>query len=442
MVQKVRSATDARNWPATDKRQQIAVEHARNLYLIVQPSGSKSWAWRARRIGETTVTKVTLGSLETYSLKDARDWADKLTKARDAGDDDAAAQAKRDADAERLAAEEAKRDEKTLTWFWETHYLPRFVETLEDRRETERQWKKLIKPDLGHMRLDSITHDDLARMVEKVRETAPVTANRVTTMVKTMFKRALTVLRHETGLTTDPAQFLVKPTNEAKTRVQRVLDRRELGYVLRAVHDLGRAKSDYRAVYARALRLCLVTGCRIQEALGAPWSEFDLEAGVWTIDGSRSKNDHPHVLPLPPITVAWLKGLREKTNSEWVFSVSGDAAMKATSKPQAAILEITRKMAARDGREMTQWAAHALRRTFSTELSGLTADGLNALVPPAVVEALLNHQSGTKAGVAGVYNKYSYRAEKAVALRLWEQHLETVLAEERQRHDEHLKEAA
>lgn len=442
MVQKVRSATDARAWPTTDKRQQVAVEHARNLYLIVQPSGAKSWAWRARRKGEATVTKVTLGSLDTYRFKDAVDWAEKLTKARDAGDDTVAAQAKRDADTERLAAEEAARDEKTLTWFWKTHYNKRFVATLEDRRETERQWIKLIEPEIGHMRLDKITHDDLARMVEKVRQTAPVTANRVATMIKTMFKRALTVLRHETGLTVDPAQYLVKPHNEAKTRVQRVLDRRELGYVLRATHDLGRGKLDYRAIYARALRLCLVTGCRIQEALGAPWTEFDLDAGVWTVAKSRSKNNHPHVVPLPPVTLAWLKDLREKTNGAWVFSVSGEAPMKATSKPQAAILTITRMYAKRDNRGMEPWAAHALRRTFSTELSGLSDDGLNALVPPAVVEALLNHQSGTKAGVAGIYNKYTYRAEKATALRVWEKHLEVVLLEERQLHAAHLKEAA
>ena len=43
---------------------------------------------------------------------------------------------------------------------------------------------------------------------------------------------------------------------------------------------------------------------------------------------------------------------------------------------------------------------------------------------PHVVEAVLNHKSGQVRGVAAVYNRYSYAAEKAAALDLWAQHVE------------------
>jgi integrase len=62
------------------------------------------------------------------------------------------------------------------------------------------------------------------------------------------------------------------------------------------------------------------------------------------------------------------------------------------------------------------WTLHDLRRSAAT---GMACIGIQ----PHVVEAILNHQSGSKRGVAGVYNLNTYSAEKAVALQMWAEHL-------------------
>jgi integrase len=61
------------------------------------------------------------------------------------------------------------------------------------------------------------------------------------------------------------------------------------------------------------------------------------------------------------------------------------------------------------GATMAPWTLHDLRRTFSTRLH-------DAGVEPIVVEALLAHK---QQGVAGVYNRASFRAAKRAALARW-----------------------
>jgi hypothetical protein len=65
---------------------------------------------------------------------------------------------------------------------------------------------------------------------------------------------------------------------------------------------------------------------------------------------------------------------------------------------------------------VADWTHHDLRRTFATKLAELG-------VAPHIVEALLNHVSGHKHGVAGVYNRAGYEVQKRRALNLWAEHL-------------------
>lgn len=70
--------------PSSD-RQQVADPATTGLFLIVQPSGVKSWAWRGRIGGKSR--KLTLGRYPAHSLADAREWATALTRQRDGGID-------------------------------------------------------------------------------------------------------------------------------------------------------------------------------------------------------------------------------------------------------------------------------------------------------------------------------------------------------------------
>ncbi len=46
---------------------------------------------------------------------------------------------------------------------------------------------------------------------------------------------------------------------------------------------------------------------------------------------------------------------------------------------------------------------------------------------PHVVEAVLNHRSGTISGVAAIYNRYQYLDEKRAALEAWATHVEAII---------------
>lgn len=75
------------------------------------------------------------------------------------------------------------------------------------------------------------------------------------------------------------------------------------------------------------------------------------------------------------------------------------------------------------GEPLPHWTVHDLRRSASTGM----ADRLGVL--PHVVEAILNHVSGHRAGVAGVYNRAKYAAEMREALGRWAEHVSALLAQ-------------
>ena len=66
------------------------------------------------------------------------------------------------------------------------------------------------------------------------------------------------------------------------------------------------------------------------------------------------------------------------------------------------------------------WVVHDLRRSAATGMANLG-------VQPHVIETILNHVSGFKAGVGGVYNRSPYAAEKAAALELWDKHVAQIV---------------
>jgi len=76
--------------------------------------------------------------------------------------------------------------------------------------------------------------------------------------------------------------------------------------------------------------------------------------------------------------------------------------------------------ALRTASKVTDWTLHDLRRTVATRMADLG-------VQPHIIEAVLNHVSGHKAGVAGVYNRSSYEREVKTALALWADHVRALV---------------
>ena len=138
----------------------------------------------------------------------------------------------------------------------------------------------------------------------------------------------------------------------------------------------------------------------------------------------RTKNHREHVLPLVPAALILLPPRR--ADRHHIFGDGprreGDQhrGFSGWSKSKAALdarILAARKTLDTDAQPLLRWTVHDLRRTAATVM----ADRLGVL--PHIVEAILNHASGHRGGVAGIYNRARYHAEVRAALELWTEHL-------------------
>src|SRR5262245_3684783 len=164
-------------------------------------------------------------------------------------------------------------------------------------------------------------------------------------------------------------------------------------------HDL----YDLRPDVGRVVRFCLATGQRVGEVVGLTSNELDPSAKVWNIPASRSKNGHPHTVPLTPLALRIIdecteeRALAPPTNGG-VFSVSRN---------------VVSDIIWRYGQTGQNWTAHDLRRTALTGMARLG-------VPPIVIGHVANHRTTTKAGITlGIYIQHEYEDEKRDALSRW-----------------------
>jgi integrase len=204
------------------------------------------------------------------------------------------------------------------------------------------------------------------------------------------------------GLTdTNPVVGTNKATEEVAR--DRVLTGDELSLIWRVAGE-----GDYGAI----VRLLILTGQRREEVGGTLWSEIDPGAATWRIASERTKNARPHEVPLSAPALEVLRGLERREGRAFVFG-SREGPFQGWSNAKVAL---DARMSAELGRAPVAWRLHDIRRTVATRMGDLG-------VQPHVIEAVLNHISGHKAGVAGVYNRATYAAEKRQALDMWGSHV-------------------
>jgi integrase len=130
---------------------------------------------------------------------------------------------------------------------------------------------------------------------------------------------------------------------------------------------------------------------------------------VIALPASPTKDKQTHLIPLSAPAQAILVG-RASLPGDFVFG--GVKAFPSWSHGRslldAALAEASAKL--------KPWTLHDIRRSVATGMAELG-------VTPHIVEAVLNHVSGHKAGIAGVYNRASYEREKRAALAMWADHM-------------------
>jgi integrase len=167
-----------------------------------------------------------------------------------------------------------------------------------------------------------------------------------------------------------------------------------------------RATDSERTPVGAALKILLLTG----EVNEMRREELSDDCATWTIPGSRTKNGREHVVPLPPLARDVLASIPGK--GSYIFSANGRQPVALGSVAKS---NIDRAMGVSD------WVLHDLRRTFVTGLAELG-------VRPDVIELSVNHVSGHRGGIAGVYNKSELLPERRAALERWSSHIEGLLS--------------
>jgi integrase len=166
--------------------------------------------------------------------------------------------------------------------------------------------------------------------------------------------------------------------------------------------------ADPDSEYGRIVRLLMLLGARASEVGGMRWSELDLDADTWTLPAERSKNHRAHTVALPPAALDIIEAV-PRTDRDHLFGARAGAGF--TSWPWHKE-QIDRRLA--DAAK--PWRVHDLRRTVATRMADIG-------IEPHVIEAALNHYSGHRRGVAGIYNRSSYEGAVAAALERWADHL-------------------
>ncbi|ATQ66883.1 MULTISPECIES: tyrosine-type recombinase/integrase [Methylosinus] len=390
------------------------------LYFVIQPSGARSWAFRYRFQGQAR--KLTFDGCKA---KKAEDAAEQLTLARELakqamatisrGEDPATKkqEAKRQAAAARPAHDLI---ENVCVSYIDRQAKPNTREA--SWREVERILNKEIVPAWRGRRLGDITRGDIHELLDKIKDRpAPILANRTLAA----FRRVCNWAIGRGIIEASPCDRVKAPV--AETSRDRVLSDNELRLTWGAFDGAGWP-------FGPIGKLLLLTGARRDEVAHMTWSEVDLAGKLWTIPKERAKNGAAHEVPLSATAVAILKGLPKieggKDAPGYIFTTTGKTPVSGFSKAKdqfdAAILEAMQAAAAdpETVKAPERWTLHDLRRTCASGMAGLG-------IAPHVVEAVLNHRSGTIKGVAAVYNRYSYSAEKRAALDAWARRLDAIV---------------
>ena len=398
----------------TSRRQEIPDGKTSGLYLVVQPSGAKSWAYRYRFAGISR--KVTFGAYPSIDLATARKRALQASGEVAGGKDPAADKKISRATAHAIATADDDQIARVVALFVERHAKP----NTRDWRETERMLAKEVVGRWRGRRLSAITRANVRDMIDQIRERgAPVRANRVFAQFRKLCNWA--VMRELIEKSPCAGEFDL--SREIKR--DRVLSDEELRLVWRAFEKVGWP-------FGPIGRILLLTGARRNEVCAMTWAEIDLAGRLWTLPAARAKNGRVHEIPLSAAAMTELKTLpRVEGRKGFVFSTTGQTPVSGFSRAKQAVdnaaLELRRVDAeaagfdAKSMRPLEHWTLHDLRRTVATNLQKLG-------VRLEVTESILNHVSGSRAGVVGVYQRHTYAQEKRSALDAWARRLDGIVS--------------
>jgi integrase len=343
----------------------------------LRAGGSRTWIYQYR-IGSKQ-RRMVLGSANSVPLALARENASQLEAKVRLGGDPA------------MVKETARRDADNTFGALVARYLESRKSEWRPRseREVTRHLTLYAKP-LHRLPITAVSQRDVADLLSGVaKDAGNVTSNRVRASMAAFLGW---IIREGIRL---PEGNVAAYTNKREERSRdRVLSDAELKTIWHAC-----PANDYGAI----LKLLMLTGQRAGEIAALRWSEIHDDQIV--LSAERTKNARTHVVPLSEPAKVILAAFTAKGRS-CVFGRDNRGFCGWSTAKESIDARIA----------LAHWTPHDLRRTVATRMAELG-------VQPHVIEAVLNHVSGHKGGVAGIYNRATYDKEKREALNLWAEHV-------------------
>lgn len=366
--------------------------------IRISSSGARSWVLivRALKGGDWVQQRVTIGKYPAVSLAAARALATEARTRAEQGENPAGARQDQRAELE-------KQSRNTFA-----AVLDEFLSKYRGRQNrkpaprTLAEIRRVLGSDLfaswRERPLAKITRRDVLDALDVlVARGAEVMANRTLAYLGVLFAWAV-----DRGIVADDPTDKVRKPGAERSR-ERVLSVAEL----RAIWTAADAPEGRGDLFEAIVKVLMLTGQRRDEVAGMRWSE--IEGTTWTLPADRTKNHREHLVHLAAPVLAILDARRAEQarmgmQTDFVFTSFGPRPFSGWSKCKGRL----------DGRaNIDAWTLHDLRRTLATRM----AEDLR--IPPHVIEATINHVSGARAGVAGVYNRALYWDERKAALDAW-----------------------
>lgn len=392
-----KSAVDGQNPSARDTF--LWDDRIAGFGLKVTPAGSKVYLFQYRLGGRgAKVRRYTIGKHGSLTPDAARKEAERLAMLVAQDIDPQTAKAQRRREAIDLAfptyLDDFAKDCLTANWKGSAS-------------EVEAMLRTYALPYLRSKSLPEITRTDIAAIMRPVKKRQAL-ASKLFAVLRYMFRHAVS----EGDLDRSPMEGMKSPPLPAAR--DRVLEDWELALIWKAAVAMGNP-------FGAMVRLLMVTGQRREEVSGLPWAELRQDEAIWKLPGERAKNGQPVDTPLSTLAVEVLGSLSKGdkwSRRGWVISTTGTVPFsgfsKAKKKLDAKISELN------EGEALDRWTLHDLRRTLATGMQRLG-------VRFEVTEAILNHVSGSRSGVAGVYQRHDWGPEKVRALQSWSDHIRGLL---------------
>lgn len=261
--------------------------------------------------------------------------------------------------------------------------------------ETDRHLSKHCKP-LHNLQLAKIDRRVIATLISAIAtHNGLAAANRTRSSLSAFFSWCM----GEGLLDLNP---VIGTNRQEETSRDRVLSDDELKIIWNATAD----GSDYSSI----VRLLLLTGCRATEIGSLSFSE--ISDNQITLPPKRTKNGRQHIIPIVP-AVQDILNARPRGDG-FVFGRRGFTRWSFNKRALD-------QRIADSGGELAHWVIHDLRRSAATKMAEMG-------VAPHIVEAILNHVGGHKAGVSGVYNRAGYEPQKRIALQKWTTHVAALIS--------------